>query len=152
MKQGIRIVVLALVTSATGTMPLAQGLPPAVANDAPFRELEGMRTLGGTPSKPLLPTVKANARFPLRARMVTGQWSYSGNHEYKGEGTLSLVSASSKRYSFNYRCAYSFQIENKTYMARWITPDEKLEILMSKPGSNRTKPCRLSTTMLPNGQ
>jgi hypothetical protein len=41
-------------------------------------------------------------------------------------------------------CANSFKVKGNTYQARCVKPGE-LEILMSRPGSHRTKSRRLDT-------
>jgi hypothetical protein len=90
-----------------------------------------------------------NPRYPLKVEILDGRWRYNGNHEYQGKGSLSLLGVSNRDIGYRYRCAYSFETRGETYEARWVKPHETLEILLSKPGSNPTKPCRLDTRYHP---
>lgn len=139
-----RLLLLAalLIFLAPATFLRAQG---GVGSDPGFAELEAMPAPPDLPSRPYVPAMATDPRFTLRAQMITGRWSYRGNHEYKGTGRLVLLSLSRDRFAFRYTCANSFQPIDKTYRARWITSGKKLEILMNKPGTTRVSRCRLST-------
>jgi hypothetical protein len=82
--------------------------------------------------------------FAVNARILTEDWVYQGNHEYKGEGTMRLVEGPDRQLSYRYTCAYRFQARSATYPARWIEPGKKIRILMSKPGSSHATACTLS--------
>lgn len=97
------------------------------------------------PQAPLVPATIADPRFPLQAQILNGRWKYNGNHEYKGAGNLQLTGQTDQDLSYHYRCVNSFKVKGDTYQARWVKPGQKLEILMSKPGSHRTETCRLDT-------
>jgi hypothetical protein len=139
-----RLVLLAvlLIFLAPATFVRAQA---GSATDSAFAELEAVPTPPDRPSRPYIPAMATDPRFTLSAQMVTGRWSYRGNHEYKGAGKLVLLDLSRDHFAFRYTCANSFQPVNETYRARWITPGKKLEILMNKPGTKRISRCRLST-------
>jgi hypothetical protein len=85
-----------------------------------------------------------NSRYPLQVNVLSDNWKYNGNHDYKGRGSLALVNEPTQERPFHYRCANSFK-PAAIYPARWIKPGEKLEILMSKRGSKRTRSCDLDT-------
>ena len=143
-----RIILLAtlLLSMEPATLLLAQG---NVATNGAFAELEGIPAPPDRPAKPYIPAITTNPRFSLSAEMLTGRWSYHGNHTYKGAGKLVLLDSSRDSFAVHYACANSFRIKNETYSARWVTEGKKLEILMNKPGSDRISRCRLSTIASP---
>ena len=143
-----RLVLLAvlLIFLVPVSFPQAQG---GFATDGAFAELEAIPAPPDRPSKPYMPAKVTDPRFDLSAQMITGRWSYNGNHEYKGAGKLVLLDLSRDHFVFRYSCANSFRPVDETYSARWITPGKKLEILMNKPGTTRISRCRLSTVASP---
>jgi hypothetical protein len=97
---------------------------------------------------PLGPAHVNNPRFNVDVLLQSGHWRYAGHHEYKGAGEL-LLPASNSEYRFSAACAYSFSSNMQSYTARWVVPGKKLELLMSKPGANSVKRCRVRTTPAP---
>ena len=139
-----RLILLTALMIAAGSATFLRAQGNAATNSA-FTELEAIPTPPDRPSKPYIPATATDPRFNLSAKMITGRWSYYGNHTYKGAGRLVLLDSSRDHFAFRYGCANSFQTREQTYSARWVTPGKKLEILMNKPGTTRISRCRLST-------
>ena len=140
------LLTILMISAVPATFLRAQG---NVATNSAFAELEAIPTPPDRPSRPYIPATATDPHFNLSAKMITGRWSYRGNHTYRGAGELVLLDPSRDHFAFRYACANSFQTREQTYSARWVTPGTKLEILMNKPGAARISRCRLSTVASP---
>lgn len=67
-----------------------------------------------------------------------------------GYGTGNLLGPQPRGVDFRYNCAYGFYANFLTtdyFEGHWVKPEQRLEILMARPGSDRVDKCQLSVTV-----
>lgn len=74
------------------------------------------------------------------------------NGGYDGYGRADLLGATPQGVDYTFSCSEPF-LHNvgkaEFYQARWKKPDQKLEILMQKVGSDHLQKCELKTSVKP---
>ena len=88
-----------------------------------------------------------NPRFPITVRLDLQDNRYDG-FDYAGSGTGHVFNPQGENIEFRYRCDLTFSVGPTEFYARWVKPGRKLEILLEKPGTTRTRTCRVSTLVV----
>jgi hypothetical protein len=122
----------------------AQGSQPAGSG---FMSIETSRAPYNSPASPWLPDWQPNPRFPLTVSLRLETRLYDGSN-FIGAGSGHLFDQGANL-DFRYRCDLTFPVGPAIeFQARWVTPNRKLEIRLRDPHSDRTRTCRLTTSML----
>lgn len=98
---------------------------------------------------PDTPATTPNPAYPLHVRIFITK-ANGGRYGYNGFGRGDILGDKPQGIDFTYQCDPPF--ENTTnasefYQARWKKPNQRLEILMQRIGSDHTDKCELEVSM-----
>jgi hypothetical protein len=100
---------------------------------------------------PDVPATAPSGDFPIHIRILGVRWNHV-NGSYQGYGRADLLGPTIEGVDYTFSCSEPF-LHNvhptEFYQARWKKPNQKLEILMQKVGSDHLQRCELKTTVKP---
>jgi hypothetical protein len=108
---------------------------------------------GFHPVPPDGPAIEASADFPLHVHIIESIWHYDRFGFLNGWGHGDLLGAAPRGFDFTFECVTPFRhnmAQDDFYQARWKKPDQKMEILLQKIGSNHLDKCVVNVTMRKN--
>jgi len=95
------------------------------------------------------PATQQFTDFPVHVRILQAHWNFSyGN--YIGWGRADILGPDARGFDFTYDCSAPFmfnEMKGEFYEARWKKPDQQLDLLVQKMGSDRISKCTLKTTV-----
>jgi len=87
-------------------------------------------------------------KFPVLVRLQKTSNSWPGpDASYSGKGLAHLYAPVGQTVSFSYDCHVVVALYGPTeFHARWVKNGSRLQILLSKPGTDQTKTCDIKTS------
>ena len=87
--------------------------------------------------------------YPLRFHVISASRFYDRNGT-QGAGTANLVESDIRGADFTYHCSPGFlasTVVTEAYQARWRKPDQELELLLARPGTDKADRCKVKVTI-----
>jgi hypothetical protein len=104
----------------------------------------------GTVAFPDSPATQANPDYPVHVQVLRTK-ANEDKYGAHGFGRGNILGPPLKGIDFTYYCATPFLNNGPTefYQARWKKPEQKLELLMQRIGSNHLDKCEIDISYKP---
>jgi hypothetical protein len=102
-------------------------------------------------SAPDVPATAPNADFPVHVRILQNHWYYI-DRSYQGYGRGDILGPNPVGFDFTYYCGQPFmnnEQRGEFYQGRWSRPDQRIELLLQKVGSQHLQHCEIKITLKP---
>jgi len=103
----------------------------------------------GQPEPPNGPATKPQPDYPVQLRILETHWTRNLG-TYTGYGRADLLGPDIRGLDFTFECSEPFlwnTLHGEFYQAKWKKPDQQLEILVQRVGSEHLSHCTLKTSL-----
>lgn len=131
------------------TLEVAMKPQPFTPADAAGLTDQGLILVTPFWEAPEVPVAGPDPDFPLQLHVITGSRLYDqfGAHGY---GYANLLGSPPQGVDYSYNCNMGFRAntrEQDFYLARWVRPNEELEVLMQRAGGDKPERCKVKVNL-----